>query len=156
MMEVEENEKKEEVENENKINNITEIIPTNDTNSYIKIVKELNYDILPKYEYFNFKKENYISDYEGTSQENVGIIIDNGSYQCRAGWSVCNEPNICCRNILAKPKINDGNYSPFIVGNSIFEYEQGKINNLVSRVLPHSNKINSKSWSQDSLKISNF
>ena len=128
MMEVEENEKKEEVKNENKINNITEIIPTNDTKSYIKIVKELNYDILPKYEYFNFKKENYISDYEGTSQENVGIIIDNGSYQCRAGWSVCNEPNICCRNILAKPKINDGNYSPFIVGNSIFEYEQGKIN----------------------------
>lgn len=128
MMEVEENEKKEEVKNENKINNITEIVPTNDTSSYIKIIKELNYDILPKYEYFNFKKENYISDYEGTSQENVGIIIDNGSYQCRAGWSICNEPNICCRNILAKPKINDGNYSPFIVGNSIFEYEQGKIN----------------------------
>ena len=128
MMEVEENEKKEEVKNENKINNITEIVPTNDTSSYIKIIKELNYDILPKYEYFNFKKENYISDNEGTSQENVGIIIDNGSYQCRAGWSICNEPNICCRNILAKPKINDGNYSPFIVGNSIFEYEQGKIN----------------------------
>ena len=128
MMEVEENEKKEEVKNENKINNITEIVPTNNTSSYIKIIKELNYDILPKYEYFNFKKENYISDYEGTSQENVGIIIDNGSYQCRAGWSICNEPNICCRNILAKPKINDGNYSPFIVGNSIFEYEQGKIN----------------------------
>jgi len=127
-MEVEENEKKEEVKNENKINNITEIVPTNNTSSYIKIIKELNYDILPKYEYFNFKKENYISDYEGTSQENVGIIIDNGSYQCRAGWSICNEPNICCRNILAKPKINDGNYSPFIVGNSIFEYEQGKIN----------------------------
>ena len=128
MMEVEENDKIEEVKNDNKINDITEIVPTNDTSSYIKIVKELNYDILPKYEYFNFKKDNYISDYEGTSQENVGIIIDNGSYQCRAGWSICNEPNICCRNILAKPKINDGNYSPFIVGNSIFEYEQGKIN----------------------------
>ena len=128
MMEVEENDKIDEVKNDNKINDITEIVPTNDTSSYIKIVKELNYDILPKYEYFNFKKDNYISDYEGTSQENVGIIIDNGSYQCRAGWSICNEPNICCRNILAKPKINDGNYSPFIVGNSIFEYEQGKIN----------------------------
>ena len=69
-MEVEENEKKEEVKNENKINNISEIVPTNDTNSYIKIIKELNYDILPKYEYFNFKKENYIPDYEGISQEN--------------------------------------------------------------------------------------
>ena len=41
---------------------------------------------------------------------------------------ISHEPNICCRNVLAKPKLNDGNFSPFIVGNSIFEYEQGKIN----------------------------
>ena len=127
MMEVEENEKE-----YNKINNsnndILDLVPTNNTNSYIKIIKELNYDIFPKYESFNFTKENYIKNNNEVPKEDIGIIIDNGSYECRAGWSICNEPNICCRNILAKPKINDGNYSPFIVGNSIFEYEQGKIN----------------------------
>jgi len=96
--------------------------------SYTKIIKELNYDIFPKYETFNFTKENYLPLDQTPNQEDIGIIIDNGSYECRAGWSTCNEPNICCRNILAKPKLNDGNFSPFIVGNSIFEYEQGKIN----------------------------
>ena len=102
--------------------------PTNDSSSYKKIIKELNYDIFPKYETFNFKKENYLTNSQSPIPEDVGIIIDNGSYECRAGWSICNEPNICCRNVLAKPKLNDGNFSPFIVGNSIFEYEQGKIN----------------------------
>ena len=107
---------------------IQNLSPTNDSSSYKKIIKELNYDIFPKYETFNFKKENYLTDPKSPIPEDVGIIIDNGSYECRAGWSICNEPNICCRNVLAKPKLNDGNFSPFIVGNSIFEYEQGKIN----------------------------
>ena len=107
---------------------IQNLSPTNDSTSYEKIIKELNYDIFPKYETFNFKKENYLTDPQSPIPEDVGIIIDNGSYECRAGWSICNEPNICCRNVLAKPKLNDGNFSPFIVGNSIFEYEQGKIN----------------------------
>ena len=107
---------------------IQNLSPTNDSTSYKKIIKELNYDIFPKYETFNFKKENYLTNSQSPIPEDVGIIIDNGSYECRAGWSICNEPNICCRNVLAKPKLNDGNFSPFIVGNSIFEYEQGKIN----------------------------
>ena len=107
---------------------IQNLSPTNDSTSYKKIIKELNYDIFPKYETFNFKKENYLTDPQSPIPEDVGIIIDNGSYECRAGWSICNEPNICCRHVLAKPKLNDGNFSPFIVGNSIFEYEQGKIN----------------------------
>ena len=107
---------------------IQNLSPTNDSTSYKKIIKELNYDIFPKYETFNFKKENYLTNSQSPIPEDVGIIIDNGSYECRAGWSICNEPNICCRNLLAKPKLNDGNFSPFIVGNSIFEYEQGKIN----------------------------
>ena len=107
---------------------IQNLSPTNDATSYKKIIKELNYDIFPKYETFNFKKENYLTAPKSPIPEDVGIIIDNGSYECRAGWSICNEPNICCRNVLAKPKLNDGNFSPFIVGNSIFEYEQGKIN----------------------------
>ena len=109
-------------------NEISKLSLSNNITSYIKIIKELNYDIFPKYETFNFKKENFLSNPQSPIPEDVGIIIDNGSYECRAGWSICNEPNICCRNILAKPKLNDGNFSPFIVGNSIFEYEQGKIN----------------------------
>ena len=128
MMEVEENDKIENAQTNNSKNELIDLFPTNDIKSYEKIIKELNYDVFPKYEYFNFKKENYMSNNKEVPKEDIGIIIDNGSYECRAGWSICNEPNICCRNILAKPKINDGNYSPFIVGNSIFEYEQGKIN----------------------------
>ena len=128
MMEVEEPNISIPINQSNLINNETrDLIPTNDLTSYTKIIKELNYDIFPKYETFNFTKENYLTS-SAQNQDEIGIIIDNGSYECRAGWSNCKEPNICCRNVLAKPKLNDGNFSPFIVGNSIFEYEQGKIN----------------------------
>ena len=129
MMEVEQPNNNKEISQENFIKNeIKNISPTNDSTSYKKIIKELNYDNFPKYETFNFKQENYMNSFQSPISNDVGIIIDNGSYECRAGWSICKEPNIRCRNVLAKPKLNDGNFSPFIVGNSIFEYEQGKIN----------------------------
>ena len=129
MMEVEQPEDNIKISNSNSSQNeILNLSPSNNLTSYTKIIKELNYDIFPKYETFNFKKENYLTESQSQNSEDVGIIIDNGSYECRAGWSICKEPNICCRNVLAKPKLNDGNFSPFIVGNSIFEYEQGKIN----------------------------
>ena len=129
MMEVEQPNNNKEISQENFIKNeIKNISPTNDSTSYKKIIEELNYDNFPKYETFNFKQENYMNSFQSPISNDVGIIIDNGSYECRAGWSICKEPNIRCRNVLAKPKLNDGNFSPFIVGNSIFEYEQGKIN----------------------------
>ena len=129
MMEVEQPNDNKEISEENFIKNeIKNISPTNDSTSYKKIIKELNYDNFPKYETFNFKQENYMNSFQSPISNDIGIIIDNGSYECRAGWSICKEPNIRCRNVLAKPKLNDGNFSPFIVGNSIFEYEQGKIN----------------------------
>ena len=129
MMEVEQPNDNKEISQENFIKNeIKNISPTNDSSSYKKIIQELNYDNFPKYETFNFKQENYMNSFQSPISNDVGIIIDNGSYECRAGWSICKEPNIRCRNVLAKPKLNDGNFSPFIVGNSIFEYEQGKIN----------------------------
>ena len=128
MMEVEEQNISIPINQTNLVNDeIKDFVPSNNLTSYTKIIKELNYDIFPKYETFNFTKENYLTS-SAQNQDEIGIIIDNGSYECRAGWSNCKEPNICCRNILAKPKLNDGNFSPFIVGNSIFEYEQGKIN----------------------------
>ena len=109
MMEVEESEKIDNNEIKTSTNDIIDLVPTNNTNSYIKIIKELNYDIFPKYEYFNFKKENYMSNNKEVPKEDIGIIIDNGSYECRAGWSICNEPNkryltytefiLCCINI---------------------------------------------------------
>ena len=129
MMEVEQPNDNSQIDNKNSEDKeIQNLSLSNNLISYTKIIKELNYDIFPKYETFNFTKENYLPIDQSPNQEDIGIIIDNGSYECRAGWSTCNEPNICCRNILAKPKLNDGNFSPFIVGNSIFEYEQGKIN----------------------------
>ena len=48
---------------------------TNNLSSYNKIIKELNYDIFPKYETFNFQKENYISS---ESDINEKIVIVGG------------------------------------------------------------------------------
>lgn len=34
------------------------------------------------------------------------IIIDNGSYECKAGWSFEDDPFLRFKNIVAKPKTN--------------------------------------------------
>ena len=38
------------------------------------------------------------------------IVIDNGSYECRAGWSFEESPYLRFRNLVAKPKttVNKG------------------------------------------------
>lgn len=36
--------------------------------------------------------------------ENIPIVIDNGSYKCRAGWSCNNEPLLVFKNLLARPR----------------------------------------------------
>ena len=36
--------------------------------------------------------------------ERPSIIIDNGSYECRAGWSFDEDPFLRFRNQVAKPK----------------------------------------------------
>ena len=36
--------------------------------------------------------------------EKPSIIIDNGSYECRAGWSFEEIPYLRFRNLVAKPK----------------------------------------------------
>ena len=91
---------------------------------YIKQIERLIFDISPNFESFNFKKENLDTN---LINNETGIIIDNGSYECRAGWSICKEPNIRFRSLVAKPKLNDSTISSFVVGNKIFEFEQGKI-----------------------------
>ena len=37
-------------------------------------------------------------------QDRPTIIIDNGSYECRAGWSFDEDPFLRFRNQVAKPK----------------------------------------------------
>ena len=99
-------------------------INTSPQKEYIKQIEHLIFDIPPNFESFNFKKENF--DINLLSNE-TGIIIDNGSYECRAGWSICEEPNLRFRSLVAKPKLTDSAISSFVVGNKIFEFEQGKI-----------------------------
>lgn len=38
------------------------------------------------------------------TQERPTIVIDNGSFECRAGWSFEEEPYLRFRNYVAKPK----------------------------------------------------
>uniref|UniRef100_A0A1B0D501 Uncharacterized protein n=2 Tax=Phlebotomus papatasi TaxID=29031 RepID=A0A1B0D501_PHLPP len=43
----------------------------------------------------------YSPSYKGTS---VPLVIDNGSYQCRAGWACDDQPRLVFRNLIAKPR----------------------------------------------------
>uniref|UniRef100_A0A1B0GLC5 Actin-related protein 5 n=1 Tax=Lutzomyia longipalpis TaxID=7200 RepID=A0A1B0GLC5_LUTLO len=43
----------------------------------------------------------YSPKIKGTS---VPLVIDNGSYQCRAGWACNTQPSLVFRNLIAKPR----------------------------------------------------
>ena len=82
-----------------------------DNNKPIYEQREMNYDL------------------NKTFDNETGIIIDNGSYECRAGWSCFENPNLRFKTIVAKPKIQNKNSSQsFLVGNDILSLEQGKLN----------------------------
>ncbi len=57
------------------------------------------------------------------------IIIDNGSYECRAGWSFEDTPYLRFRNMVAKPKttVNKAIDSMHLVGDELNEFDSGKI-----------------------------
>lgn len=38
----------------------------------------------------------------------IPIIIDNGSYNCRAGWATNSQPNLIFKNLLARPRKDRG------------------------------------------------
>ncbi|XP_001844597.2 actin-related protein 5 [Culex quinquefasciatus] len=40
----------------------------------------------------------------GVTPGATAIVIDNGSYHCRAGWASQEEPLLCFKNVLAKPR----------------------------------------------------
>jgi actin-related protein len=90
-----------------------------------KEIFNINWDARnPVYETRNFTG---VTD-KNTLDKNIGIIIDNGSYECRAGWSICDEPNMRFKNLVAKPKIQNKAEHTFLVGNDILSIEQGKLN----------------------------
>ena len=61
--------------------------------------------------------------------ERPSIIIDNGSYEARAGWSFEDTPFLKFRNLVAKPKttVNKAIDSMHLVGDELNEFDSGKI-----------------------------
>jgi actin-related protein 5 len=89
-----------------------------------KKIFKINWDNkYPIYETKNF--DLYSSS---NNDSNIGLVIDNGSYECRAGWSTNDEPNLRFKSIVAKPKVQlKHEHNEFLVGNEILSYEQGKL-----------------------------
>lgn len=61
--------------------------------------------------------------------ERPSIIIDNGSYECRAGWSFEENPFLRFRNMVAKPKttVNKAIDAMHLVGDELNEFDPGKL-----------------------------
>ena len=57
------------------------------------------------------------------------IVVDNGSYECRAGWSFEESPYLRFRNLIGKPKTNVNKVidSLHLVGNELNEFDANKI-----------------------------
>ena len=102
---------------------------------YIKQIERLIFDISPNFESFNFKKENLDTN---LINNETGIIIDNGSYECRAGWSICKEPNIRFRSLVAKPKLNDSTISSLNLNKEKF-IKNHHLKKILLLILVHKN-----------------
>jgi len=66
-----------------------------------------------------------LQEYINTSNEGpVPLVIDNGTYQCRAGWANQESPNLVLKNVLAKQKGKKGhNDLETQIGNDITNVE---------------------------------
>ena len=64
-----------------------------------------------------------------TLGDRPSIIIDNGSYECRAGWSFEEVPFLKFRNLVGKPKtsVSKAIDSMHLVGDELNEFEASKI-----------------------------
>ncbi|KAK9506840.1 hypothetical protein O3M35_008702 [Rhynocoris fuscipes] len=59
----------------------------------------------------------------------VPLVIDNGSYNCRAGWATSEKPQLIFRNVLAKPRRERGKKDGEIqIGNDITNIEAVRFN----------------------------
>ncbi|XP_063537225.1 actin-related protein 5 [Cydia strobilella] len=46
-----------------------------------------------------------VLEYEPTLKfGHIPLVIDNGSYQCRVGWSIYDEPHLIFKNLIARPR----------------------------------------------------
>ncbi|CAK1555752.1 unnamed protein product [Leptosia nina] len=46
-----------------------------------------------------------VHEYEPTVKfGHIPLVIDNGSYQCRVGWSINDEPHLIFKNLIARPR----------------------------------------------------
>lgn len=76
-------------------------------------------------------KNDIVQEYPPALKENnTPLIIDNGSYECRVGWSTCTDPLFSFRNLIAKPRkdrkkdTTDSQVNPPIqIGNNIINIE---------------------------------
>ena len=57
------------------------------------------------------------------------IVVDNGSSECRAGWSFDSNPYLRFRNLIGKPKTNVNKVidSLHLVGDELNEFDANKI-----------------------------
>lgn len=56
-------------------------------------------------------------------------MIDNGTYECRAGWSFEKEPYLVYRNLVGKPKtsVNKTIDAMHLVGHEMNEFDSSKV-----------------------------
>lgn len=55
--------------------------------------------------------------------KNSSVIIDNGSYESRVGWSSSEKPLFCFRNLIAKSRKEREKIIPTQIGNDIVNIE---------------------------------
>ncbi|KAK3728451.1 hypothetical protein RRG08_017251 [Elysia crispata] len=78
---------------------------------------------------YSFKDEKTIPDsfYDYTtslSDEKVPLVIDNGTYQCRADWAINEEPRLIFKNLVAKQRgKRNQNEVETLIGNDITNVE---------------------------------
>ncbi|CAG5136503.1 unnamed protein product [Candidula unifasciata] len=78
---------------------------------------------------FSFKDEKPVPDpiyeYPSTLQDlGVPLVIDNGTYQCRAGWACSESPSLIFKNITAKQRLKKNqNEIETLIGNDITNIE---------------------------------
>ena len=67
--------------------------------------------------------------YTKSVQDRPTIIIDNGSFECRAGWLFDEDPYLRFRNQVAKPKtsVNRQIDAMHLVGDEINEFDASKV-----------------------------
>ncbi|GAU97885.1 hypothetical protein RvY_09110 [Ramazzottius varieornatus] len=60
---------------------------------------------------------------EQSRSQNPCLVIDNGSWHCRVGWSVNSQPSHSFYSLLAKQKGRKGDREPILIGNDLGQIE---------------------------------